>query len=472
MPPAHLIDEYTLTYSGYEYFKDENKGFSYYGYAPKGKIYAVINKELYDYQRLAWKSEGDVLYRAYMDKDPRLTISSDASVENDRILKISKWNNAYHPALVKLLAKREDDISYEMAEYWVNEYHRNMSYGNHTLEFVNTHSTSHPTPKITWTQIKEYGQLGVLSNFTSEVVESWKDNFRESGNWSLSQTEIHFGRRGRSPKVSFTAYNDWFVDRTRQIGYMTGPSSINAFVPHDIKVQVLRHIFDVYEDLIGCKIYCPKTEGGQIYSMLRDSYLAGKKLIHYDVAGMEIITPSIIQGRTHNFDYGLGMVIGYMGSIPELLSGVGPTSDYDMIAHLELLRVLLKGKTPPDYIIILGDDCTMVSDHDLDLSSPLYERQISDDIMVRTLGLTTHELMHPVGNNFTIDRADKSINLLDNWGKPIRTQMNINERFDIARLFTGYIGETPLHELIGNVKFGEGVYSPKDMMTVIINSSS
>jgi hypothetical protein len=266
--------------------------------------------------------------------------------------------------------------------------------------------------------------------------------------------------------VPFRSFFNWEAERCRQIGYVTGISSLNAFVPHKVKVDVLRHIFDEYENILDTRIICPKTEGGSIYTDLRDHKLDGYELVHYDVSGMELITPSVIHKRIGNFNFGIGAVVGYMGGIPELLSGVSPTSDYDMIAHLELLRSFLKeNRLKPVFIVILGDDCTLVLEKAAKIQEhPLYERQKSDDRMSRTLGLTTGEWMHPVGLNITIDRADKRISLKDNWDKPIHNKMTMQEREDIAEFFTGSIREKPIHEIIQESGPISGVYSPKEMV--------
>jgi len=155
--------------------------------------------------------------------------------------------------------------------------------------------------------------------------------------------------------------------------------------------------------------------------------------------------------------------------MPELLSGVSPTSDWTMIAHLELLRYWidlqgLRGRIL--YMVILGDDCTIVMESDPGklISFPLYDRQISDDRMVRTLGLTTSEYMHPVGMPITIDRADKRMNLRDLWNRDINNKKTIEDRSLIAELFTGFVNEVPLQELIANKPPVPYMYSPKDII--------
>jgi hypothetical protein len=466
MPASHLVDHFTVKYGGYEHMELNSKGFPFEGTVPYGELYVKINQRLFDLQVQAWKYNEPEHYHSYVEFSPRFAISSTAAVQNDRRLKISKWLQSFAPALDRVIKQRTDELALDMARYWVEEYNKVKCYGPHTVEFVKTHETSHPTPGLTWAEVLSYGLMTDLWTVTQEVTETWSDKFDHEGNWCLSQQDIHFGNRQRSPKIRFKGYNAWKLDRCRQIGYATGVSSLNAFIKHQDKVRIIRHIFDQYEEVLDTKIICPKTEGGDIYIQLRNDFLAGKELVHFDVSGMEVITPSLIQGRKTHFQLGLGFVIGYLHMIPELLSGVSPTSDFDMIAHLEYLRFFFKVTgLKPLYIVILGDDCTMVFDKPIDCKEyPLYERQRIDDDMVRTLGLTTSEFMHPVGLNVTIDRADKRMSLRDLWGKKIYNKKDIPEREIIAELFTGFVNEVPLHELMGRMTPETEIYSPKDFV--------
>jgi hypothetical protein len=466
MPAAHLVDAFKIKYLGYVYKEMTSKGFSFHGYMPFGELFVQINKEMHNKQKQAWKKNEPDKYAEYMNADTRFALSSGAALEADRVLKVSKWNDAYEPALHKYFEYQEDKLAYECAQYWVEEYAKAKFYGPHTVEFVKAHKTSHPTPGITWNEVVRDKLMSSLWAITDEIANKWSEDFQETGDWCLAQEDIHHGNRQRSPDVDFVAWCKWIVTRTRQIGYATGVSSLNAFIEHKVKMRVMREIFNRYENVLDCKIVCPKTEGGVIYSMLRDYYLEGYQLVHFDVAGMEIITPSIIMGRTKRFDFGIGAVIGYIKQVPELLSGVSPTSDWDMIAHLEFLRyffTLMDRK--PLLIVILGDDCTMVFEHPPRFRKhPLYERQISDDKMVRTLGLTTSEFMHPVGRPITIDRADKRIPMRDNWDKWIRNSKTPIDRNIIMELFTGIINEVPVHEILESAPPVDYLYSPKDIV--------
>jgi hypothetical protein len=471
MPCAHLVDKFKVSYHTQTYAtktvkKDvagRNVVYSFKGYFPDGTANVYINNELEDYQVGLWKKREPNKVHDYMYFETRFILTSRASVEADRLLKLAKWA-VYEDALARLLP-HVSSLPYECAQYWVEEAFNHMSFGDHTYEFVKTHPNSKPCPNGTWTQVQEWGKLGILYNFTHEFTESWVENFREQGKWCLDWATINVGNRGRSPGVPFINWLKWLLLRCRQIGYVTGPSSLNAFIEHEVKVAILKNIFKRFEEVIGCPILCPKIHGGSIYTKLRESYLDGKILAHYDVNGMEMITPSILQGRMNNFDRGIGTVIGYMGTIPELLSGVSPTSDWDMIAHLELFRILME-KSPirPLYVVILGDDMTVVWDDDWKIVSPLYDRQHLDDRLVRTLGLVTAEWMHPVGRHITIDRADKRLNLEHWWDRWIENRHDYQYRHDIAEFFAGSIREKPIHEILAKAPPIPNVYSPKEMV--------
>jgi hypothetical protein len=474
MPCSHLIDSMRLEYTGYTHGGWKSKGFSFHGYAPMGNAHMILNDELYRLQTGLWEKREPERAHDYIHDSLRFALSSNAAIENDRFLKVDKWVNSYSGALAKIMNHPYypvvQEAGYDLARFWVESFVNGMFYGDHTYGYVKAHETAHPAKGATWGQILLWEKMGYLWEFTSEVGESWKVNFDEEGNWSLDQRTINFGNRSRSPDIyMFIPYFQWLLERNRQIGYVTGISSLNAFVTHELKMKVMRTIFDNFKDLVGCPIYCPKTEGGSIYTMLRDSYLSGKTLVHYDVGGMELITPSLIQGKLGQFNYGIGVTIGYLNMIPELLSGVSCTSDWDMIAHLILLSVLLYGRKKPLYIVILGDDCTLVYDSESDVDimvTPLYERQLKDDKLVRTLGLVTGEWMHPSGCNFTIDRADKRIQLRDNWGAWINNSMPMPNRKLIAEFFAGSINTKPVHEILKNAPPYDYVYSPKELVLI------
>jgi hypothetical protein len=455
MPPSFMVDRYKLKFNEVLYEDVTSKGHTVKGYVTYGEVLTIINRELHDYVKKKWKEQSPDRYKGYMQWPPRLAIVERSVVENDVGLKLKKW----------IGYKNEiDRVGFpgrlELAHYWVEEVMNAFSKGDHVISYVKEHQESHPVRGYTWNQLLKFDLLDKLFDFTKEVVKEWYDRFLEPGNWCLDSTSFNIGMRARSPDdIVFDYHIPFRLTRGRQIGYNPGPSSVNAFVPHEKSISIMKKIFEIYENEIGCKIYCPKIDGGVIYSKIREDYLNGKKIVHYDVSGMELITPAIINGSPRDFPFGLGMVIGRRGEAPELLSGVGPTSDWDMIAHLELLkRILIK---PPEYIVILGDDATLVGDFKL-LNTLLYERQEADDKTVRTLGLTCNEYMHPIGRNITVDTADKRINV--ETDQIVINKMPINERRDIADYFTGWIRGTPLHDIIGKIKPISGVYSPREMV--------
>jgi hypothetical protein len=474
-----LVDSYKVGILDVVNTSLESKGYSVPVYATKGELTCQFNNEMVDYLVDGWRTNEPKYADKYISFPPRFALGCRANVESDRRLKIAKWND-YKDAIMEM-KPRMTSIGRELAFMWVEEVYENMTYDpRHVEQYVMNHKGSKFTKGVTWLDQWKDDKMMELFNFTREFVDMWYEDFFLSGDWCLSASTINYGSRARSPDLIFTSYQEFLLERTRQIGFREGPSSVNAFVNHETQIKIMRTIFDVFEKRLNCKIYSPKTEGGWVYHALRDAYLAGKQLKNYDVAGMEIITPSIINGSIGNFILGIGAVIGYMGDIPELLSGVGPTSDWDMLAHLILLEDLLV--KPPEFIVILGDDCTMVGGEIR--SSPLYERQPRDEYIHRTLGLTTTDEMHPVGLNITVDTAEKrmtlntpatifskgeyrSIEVATTKGMQSKwydNKMEESERWKIIDYFLGKMQGRPNYEVIKNIKPQEHVYSPREQI--------
>jgi hypothetical protein len=284
---------------------------------------------------------------------------------------------------------------------------------------------------------------------------------------------VGYGIRGRSPNVKLAIVSSFLVDRSRQIGTMPGVSTGGAFTPHDKMTVFMRGVFDAYEKVLNCKIYSPKTEGGEIYNLIRDAYLNGQKILIGDVAGMEIITPTILNGNLGGLCFGLGCVTAYLGPIPELLSGVFPTSDFDMIAHLELLARIIPKDMVVEFIVILGDNSVLVlkkgTEGELP-STPLYGIEHPDQEILRVLGLTCTEKMHPVAHNISVDNAKKRLNIIQ--GQPIVNKLTSEQREGIADLFTGKVNGVELYEIIDKFEMTEGMYSPKQFVGSIVNIES
>jgi hypothetical protein len=463
MPPSFMVDRYKIEFEEVKYEKVTSKGYETYGYTTHGTVICIINHKLHNYVKRKWKEQSPSRWIEYMNYPPRFSLVERSVVENDVGLKLLKWIN-YRSELVRLGFPGHIDLAYE----WVKNIHQNLSMGDHVKRYVIDHAEAHPVKGYTWNQLLKANLMDDLFEFTKNVTAVWLEHFYDIGEWCLDSESFNIGMRARSPDdIQFDYYVPFILTRGRQIGYNPGPSSVNAFVPHEKILSYMKKIFNYYSNELGCQIMCPKVDGGRVYTEIRNAYLNGEKISHYDVAGMELITPSIIYGDVRNFPLGLGMVIGRRGDMPELLSGVGPTSDWDMIAHLELLiRILVK---PPRLIIILGDDATFIGDFKI-LNTQLYEQQDRDDRLVRTLGLTCNEFMHPVGRNITIDTANKRINV--QIDQIIENKMPMNEREDIAEYFTGWIRGREVAEIIGKVKAEEEVYSPREMVEKAIGISA
>jgi hypothetical protein len=456
MPPSFMVNKYKLVFNTVDYQDIKSKGHIVKGYVTKGELLLDINESLHKYVIDKWREQSPKRANDYIYWPPRCAIVERSVVENDVLLKLEKWR-IYREEINKLYFPGCLDIAYD----WVCNAKSSLTNDENVVRsYVLDHQESHPVKGYTWNQLLKAKLMPRLYDFTSTVIDKWESDFYLEGNWCIDSSSFNIGMRARSPDNIIFNYSVPFeLERGRQIGYNPGPSSVNAFISHIDMIKIMSKIFRYYEHQLGFKIYCPKIDGGKVYTLIRDAYLEGKDIRHYDVAGMELITPSIINGDTRNFPFGLGMVIGRRGDMPELLSGVGPTSDWDMIAHLELIKKVMIKK--PEFIVILGDDATWIGGEVI--QTPLYERQDADDRTVRTLGLTCSEYMHPIGRNITIDTADKRINVeLD--GQTVVNKMDFEERRKIADYFTGWIGGVPSHEIIGKVSPEAGKYSPRELI--------
>jgi hypothetical protein len=462
MPPAFLVDRYKINYITQIMGESSSKGINFPSVLTQGYLFTDINQELYSKLRLGWKENEPKFYRQYIQWPVRFAFTCKSSRENDRRLKILKWSKFYDE-LVKLFSYEFQSEALDFAHDWVNVIKVNFKYDDWTKRYVSEHEEAHPVKGISWGQLLKYDKMNILSSYTKDFVGWWYDNFKDSGDWSLSQSTVNFGIRARSPDIRFMSYQSFILDRGRQIGFVPGPSTVNAFCRHDYSVKFMRKVFDYYEDKWGTRIISPKTEGGKAYTILRNEYLNGEILTNYDVAGMELITPSIIAGDLKQLPPGIGCCTSYLSNIPELLSGVGPTSDWDIIAHLKLLdKLIIKA---PKISCFLGDDGTHVGGKIR--NSILYERQEKDEAIHRTLGLTTTQYMHPVGLNITIDNAKHSFQVIqDHW---IRNKLTFEERESIMNLFLGNVNGTPLYELIEKVEPQPFAYSPKQLLQYGLN---
>ena len=457
MPPAFLVDRYKINNISQKLIKQEIKGYIIDSVITYGNLLIDTNWKLYDKVRLGWKQNEPEYYEKYMAWPRRFSFTCKSARENDRRLKIKKWP-AYHDELVRIYGYDWKTPSLNFAREWVSVAKSNLKYDDWTKQYVNAHQESHPVRKVSWGQLLKWEKMPILFNFTKDFVDWWDSHFDDPGDWSLSQTTINYGIRARSPTVDFKAYQDFELDRARQIGFNPGPSTVNAFCRHEYQVKQMRKVLDYYEDKWGSKIISPKTEGGKAYLILQEEFLNGEVLMNYDVAGMELITPTVIAGSVKTLPPGIGCCVSYLQDIPEFLSGVGNTGDWTVIAHLDYLDKLII--VPPKVVCILGDDGTHVGGKIK--SSILYEPQPRDQEIHRTLGLTTTKYMHPVGRNITIDNAKQSIQVVqDQW---VKNKLTFEQRDSIADLFLGNVNGVPLQELIGKVSSQPFAYSPKELL--------
>lgn len=464
MPPSYIVNEYEIRRATPVYKTYESKGYQVTCYGYEIEVKVDIDWDLLKYVRGKWLENEAYKYDAFQSGSSKLAIGCRSFTYNDDKLKLLKWEK-YRSALLSLI---HDDRIHELALWfcykWLSMVRRYFSKGEHVKKYVAEHESSHPVKDYTWGQLLKYGWLDVFLDYTKDIIDLWHDEFFTEGDWCLSPETYRRGFRSRSPGDLMAVFMIFVLWRSRKIGYNPGPSSCLAGVEHIVQVSFVREVMDKFESLLGCDIYSPKTEGGKVYNIISDAIVAGKPVAHYDVAGMEIITPSLIMGRMTDFVLGIGITVGYTKDMAELLSGVGPTSDWTMIAHLVLLYLLIE--KPPEAIVILGDDCTIIGDFRMK-NSILYERQEQDDKAERTLGLTCGKLAHPVYENVSVDNAKKAFDII--IGQPIKNHMEYDDRKTIAELFTGEVQGVPLLDLLEKMPPDSGVYSPKEMISKYLN---
>jgi hypothetical protein len=227
-------------------------------------------------------------------------------------------------------------------------------------------------------------------------------------------------------------------------------------------VEVMREIFDLFEECTGIYVFSPKTEGGEAYVTINDCYYRGLKWWMYDVSGMEGITPYILAYGLGGFPATLGLWhVVHPNLARELLSGVSPTSDFDMIAHLGgVVGCARYPEGTPQRLQILGDD----GSSDKPIHHPVYGLQAHDTRIHRSLGMchrkskTSREMdMFSVGANITIDNRLKVLRyILSVVLEIIRTKkfLRIYRQQDEYTQSSGesYIGMAGQYRLIDVIK--------------------
>jgi hypothetical protein len=463
MPPGFLVDKYHLKSLGYEYGDIETKGYIVNGPELKLEVVTDINHELDDYVQDLYikRNENAELYKTY---PTRLRLSASFALDNDSHIKNLKWHD-YKLEIDKIQLSLD---VLDLCHYWVQQVRKNHSKGPHVDGYINHHEEAHPSPNISWRQIQLYDWLNELYDLNEEVLEFWDEGFFEKGDWCIDPMTYHSGNRGRDPKARFVPYQVVRMNRCREIGYAAGVSTCGAFVKHEVNINTMVNCFDEIGQILGTEIISPKTIGGEYYTRIRELTKDGVPCQHFDVAGMELVSPSLLQGDTKGYCRGVGMCIGRKDQRPELLSGVYPTSDWTGFASCGLVhRLYLSGNII--LIGVLGDDIIIFGKVKL-TPSILLEPQKMDDDMNRNLGLVVVPSMHPVGRNISIDRATDRINITEErlrQGVTIKNKMPLEDRYKIGDLFAGLVGGVELSELIKKVPSEEHIYSPKEMYTYL-----
>lgn len=461
MPPAFLVDEFAIrpttpTTVDFPEYKLNNI------YGRPVEVRVKWNMDLFRDLIVGWTKHPDYALNLLTDYQMRLIAVDRGSVHNDNLVKYFKWQRIRQEVHSLNNGSRIDGLS--IAREYVNSIRCNR--GDWTDKYLSTHSEAHPAPGIAWGELYKLNLLDPLYKFSSQFLKIWQERFDEPGEWAADPRFIGSGARGRTPSnMSLRAYYNFILARSRRVSFQPGPSSLGAFDTHHDQVQRLQKLFDFFEQRWGTKIYCPKIHGGSVYLRIQESILSGQKVEQYDVSGMELITPSIISGSLNTRPLGIGTVTFRNGMIPELMSGVFVTSDFDMLAHLMVLdQLMIKA---PKYIVILGDDGVIVDG--VLAKSLVYERQLRDEAIHRVLGLSIGKLIHPVGLNITVDTADKRINVPthtsfskgDGW-TIVKNQLDLDARIGVKDLFLGRIGDQDYGAVLKKHPDMGGYYSPTE----------
>lgn len=454
MPPSYLVDQYFIRT---HFVVSTNLDKMNIPHIMARPVELVIKYNFDLIKKLFQGWEGyEYPYDAYVNHSHRCSVIDKGAVANEQQVKMKRWIN-FKPAVDRL-----NTVTKVPALDMFKDYLDSITctYGDHTVKYVSSHGSAHPVRNYSWNQLLRDKKLRRLHKFSQQTLKLWRDNYYLDGDWAMHPGVIGRGARSRTPAGTELAWNIYLLlKRMRRVGFVPGPSSLGAFDPHEAQVKRLRKIFDYFEQRWGTRIISPKTEGGSVYIELQEHILDGKELRNYDVRGMELITPSIIAKSTTSRPFGVGMITFKNGTIFELISGVFPTSDVTMLAHLVLLDYIMK--KVPILIVILGDDVTIVGGK-LALSL-LYERVIKDERIHRTLGLSIGKKIHPAGSHIMIDRADKRINIpADNKWHLVKQKLPFEERSQICDLFLGIVMGRDFAEVLNKFPSMGGFYSPKE----------
>lgn len=454
MPPSYLVDKYFIRTHPVISTTLIKLGVAHIMARPV-ELIVKFNFELIRKLFQGWEGH-EYSYDALVNHSHRCAIVDKGSLANEQKVKMIKWEK-FKPAVDRLNTITKIP-ALDMFKDYVDSI--TCTYGEHTKKYVNEHGVAHPVRNESWNQLLREGRLPILHSFSKDTLSLLKENYYLEGDWAMHPGVIGKGARPRTPSATELAWNVYLlIKRMRRVGFVPGPSSLGAFDPHEAQVKRLRKIFDYFEQKWGTRIISPKTEGGSVYIELRSHILNGENVQNYDVRGMELITPSIIAKSTKSRPFGVGIFTFKNGTIYELLSGVFPTSDLDMLAHLVLLDyIMIK---VPKLLVILGDDITIVGGK-LALNL-LYERVYKDERIHRTLGLSIGKKIHPAGTHFMIDRADKRINITaDGKWHEVKQKLPFEEREQICDLFLGTVMGRDFVEVLQKFPAMGGFYSPKE----------
>lgn len=461
MAPSHLVDRFFV-----EALPDEDIIYEAAGdvqtRARRFQLVVQPNLELVRYQK---EHLGDDYPKDALEGETRLILVHSGGLYNDDLVKRYRYKK-YRECISQVI-EHTKNVGMELAYDYVQ--HQMCEHGEWTRAYITGHPTSSVIPKTKWPDLLRLRKVDELHRFCSDFLGVWRERFFEPGDWRVQTYFV--GNRGRSPPRTRLGLDlDVLLARIRRVGYTPPVSDYGAFSSVDAEHENLQRMFSYFEKRLGIKVYCPKLHGGTVYTMLQNALLEKKSLLHFDVKGMELITIPVIAGSFH-IPFGIGVAAFQNGDICELLSGVAMTSDWDMLAHLLLIVFLIeKGyMTRPEFIVILGDDATWVGARIIK-KFLLYEQQVDDDRVNRTLGLVIGpKLMRPIGFNITVDNVDKRIPILKE-GSIIRNRMPLSERKAIAELYCGFVNGVSLAEVLAREPNMGRHYSVKSWVMDMVKS--
>jgi hypothetical protein len=173
----------------------------------------------------------------------------------------------------------------------MENFHSNMSIGDHTTHYITEHADSSAAPGIKWKGLLPWQLKDILYAAKSHIGERIEEGIGTDK--IINPISLNYGSRARSPVMPSNP-NGWMeLSRTRIVIYKGGMSGANAFVPKKSKLEWYAKAIEATSDGLGFDVLSPVTMGGQYYVKLAD-YMDQYHYIPTDGANWEINVPKII----------------------------------------------------------------------------------------------------------------------------------------------------------------------------------